>query len=972
MKKYIPFIAAVLAASPLQGAPVAPGMQQPQEVAAADGAGFLARGLMMEADANYQGTIDQLSRALQLHLSEQQRETALLHLAHATAHISSADAESLYREFLGRYPASAYRQQALLGVADCIYDRGEYGNALLAYSDVTPGALDNPTADLRDYRMAYCLLKLTRYDEAAAIYRRLENSAGFAPQARFYNGYIAYVSGDTKRAEKLFESVQQLTTEPCNRAPYYLAQIYFARRDYTKAISECRRLQSTGSIPAEYAAETQRILGESLYNTGETRQGVDALKTYLTMTDTPLPSALYLLGVEEYRAGNYARAIEYLTPATSEVSALGQSAYLYIGQSYLRQANYDAASMALQNACRMDFDPATREMAYYDYAIAHLKGGRTPFGSSVSLFEEFLRRYPDSSLAPQVQDYVINGYVTDNNYAAALKALDHIKNPTQAQKKARLQVLYLWGTRRLQAGDTDGAITNLREAVSLASLDPRTGAEAQLWLGEALYKKGNYRQADAAFTSYLDSGYATGANKSQAYYDRGYGRFARKQVQGAESDFRQFLNRAPKGVSNTQRADALNRVADCLYYNHNFTEAAATYARALEMEPSAGDYPLYQQAMMKGLSGDNSAKIDLLSSMMKRFPKSTLMPSALLETADAYSALDNSRRALDNYLAVADRYPSTAQGRRGLLLSGLTYLNMGDNAAAKKQYRKVISLYPTSEEARAAADDLKHLSADEGTLADYSQFLASVPDAPKLEAGEAAALLLQSAQKAQDEGRTADALARAAELAETYPDSPEAVQALAIKARAEELSGKAPLALATYRIMAEKASSGADANTARLGIMRLSFTMNEYSAAIEAADALLASSAIGADVKSEATFTKALALQKQGKGAESMQLLQTLTGDPESLWGAKSLYYLAQQQFDARQTDEADRTVNRLIDANPPHDYWLARGFILLSDIRRRQGNSFEADEYLRSLRENYPGDEADIMRMIDQRLNKN
>ena len=61
--------------------------------------------------------------------------------------------------------------------------------------------------------------------------------------------------------------------------------------------------------------------------------------------------------------------------------------------------------------------------------------------------------------------------------------------------------------------------------------------------------------------------------------------------------------------------------------------------------------------------------------------------------------------------------------------------------------------------------------------------------------------------------------------------------------------------------------------------------------------------------------------------------------------------------------------MNRLIDANPPHDYWLARGFILLSDLLRRKGDTFEADEYLLSLKQNYPGNEADIFRMIDDRL---
>ena len=39
-----------------------------------------------------------------------------------------------------------------------------------------------------------------------------------------------------------------------------------------------------------------------------------------------------------------------------------------------------------------------------------------------------------------------------------------------------------------------------------------------------------------------------------------------------------------------------------------------------------------------------------------------------------------------------------------------------------------------------------------------------------------------------------------------------------------------------------------------------------------------------------------------------------------------------------------------------------------MSDIKRRNGDTFGADEYLRSLRENYPGNEPDIFQLIDSR----
>ena len=64
-------------------------------------------------------------------------------------------------------------------------------------------------------------------------------------------------------------------------------------------------------------------------------------------------------------------------------------------------------------------------------------------------------------------------------------------------------------------------------------------------------------------------------------------------------------------------------------------------------------------------------------------------------------------------------------------------------------------------------------------------------------------------------------------------------------------------------------------------------------------------------------------------------------------------------------------TAESLINSHPPHAYWLARTYILYSDILRAQGMDFEADEYLKVLRANYPGTENDIFLMIDKRLPK-
>ena len=960
--------------------------------------GYIRRAAEMYEDENYIGCLDQLRRAGQLNLSATDAERAAFYRMLASVHTDKTQAERLALDFLATYPASEYRFRATMALADCYYG-SDYARAAEIYSEINPATLPYSDALTRDYRLGYCCLQTGDLKRADECFSALADSKTYGNASRFYRGYIAYVRRDYTRAEQLLSYVDT-STAPGNMADYYLCQIYFVSGDYAKAISRAKSVLRHGDAPDQYRAEALRVAGESEWNLGNEAEAVSYLNKYIRLTDAPLPSSLYILGINDYNQADYDIAISRLQAATDLEDAMAQSAYLYIGQAQLKQRDYHAAALAFNKALSLDFDPDVTEAAYYNYAVASLQGGQVPFGSSVSIFQDFLSRYPDSRHAPEVQEYIVSSLITDNNYAAALDCINKMRSPSRATLAAKQRVLYTLGARALAAGNTDTALTHLKEARSLASHSAEIDREVSLCLGEAYYRSAQYDQAASELLKYLKS--TSAPNRATALYDLGYTRFKQKRYSDAATDFNRMIDN-PGNMPRNAVADAWCRIADCHYYAGDFAKAADAYDRAYSLNPDAGDYALFQKGVMEGYQRNHTAKIALLKELQQKYTTSALIPDAMLEMTESYIQQGNHTAAIDTYRTLIARYPNTAQGRQGHLQMALTMLNSGDPAGATKAYREVISKYPTSTEATLALEQLKRISAADGSLDSLMDFVNSVPDAPRMEVAEADNLSFELAEKdyiTEDKtNRLSDYIARypdganrakalaymaehafnagdndrayeyAAEIVERYPDNSLTEDALLIKAQVEMSQGKGNSAMRSWQELAARASSPAKANAARMGLMRVARELNDDEQIIAAADALLASSTIGSEDKNEAVFSKALALSRQGNAADARSLWETITSETDDLSGIKSAYYLAESLYNDGLNAQAEEKASAITASDSPHTYWIARAFILLSDIYAKQGDEFKSKQYLKALRENYPGTESDIFMMIDQRL---
>ncbi len=970
-----------------------------------DAGGYLERGLLMLEDHNYSGCIDQLARIHALSPTPSQREDALYYLGRATLGLGDDEALTVLNRFLEEYPASTRRTDVMMSVGDYHFFRNDYPKALMQYAQINPMALTEGRQDELNYRMAYCYMLTGEPETAASLFRSLQGKEEWRNAAMFYLGYIAYTKKDYKTAHQYFRSVDH-STAPGNAAPYYEAQIDFAEGDYDKSLAAARSLLRAGTLP-EFTAECNRLAGESLYNLGEESAALPYLWKYCAETTDPKPSAFYILGIDEFRKGDTDAAIKLFQQAIGTHSAMEQSAWLFLGQAYRKRGDNSAALMAFENAYKVDYDRKVRETAFYNYAVARMDGGRVPFGNSVALLENFLEEYPDSPYAADVQKYIVNGYMTDNDYTSALRAINSVKSPSRQLLAAKQRVLFVLGTREYASGRVADAITHLREARTLGrDGNADIATQCDLWLGDCYYTHGNYDEAADCYLRYIRNG-NDASNVALARYDLGYTRFAGEDYRKALSDFAEAATAMESTKVNlpaSLRADAFTRMADCRYYLDDFEGAENDYRKAYGLNPSSGDYALYQMALMQGLRKDHASKIANIDRLMEEFPSSGLIPSAMLEKAESQAASGHTDQAVKTYGELVRLYPGTAPGRNGYLQLAITYINRGDKAKGVETYKKIIYTFPSSEEARIAADDLKQIYAEDGRLKEFVEFIGSVPNAPRYEADDIESAAFRAAENAYvnsgatsalstylneypsgssraratyylaesawNSGNPAEAQGYATQVLLGYPDSEVSEDAMLVKGQAEAALGKTEIAYSTFAELEGKASGANMLRNARLGMLHTASDLGKNAQVVAVADKILSTTATNtpsdlAGVK----FMRAMANDRLGNHDKAYADWEELATNLTDVNGAKSAYYMGQSLLDRGKTDRALVIAESLTSSDTPHSYWLARGFILYSDILRKQGKTFEADEYLKSLRSNYPGAEADIFQMIDSRL---
>ncbi len=909
------------------------------------------------------------------------------------------EGRALILQYLDDYPESSKKELLGCYIAESYYHGKDFEMACKWFEQNNIKRLPRVQQERATLYYALSMQECGKEENAVSMLRNVAvKSKKYADDAIFHLAVIDYDNDELESAERGFNSVKDSRKYKYD-VPYFVAGIHLKRGENDEANEIARNFIIQNGKKKQQIARMLQISGSAKYAQGNYEEAITPLTRYIEKSERPQRIACYQLGMCHFKNGDFDKALPLFVLCNDGNDAVAQSSLLHTGIIMLEKKDENGARISFELASSMTHDDKVREEAMYNYALCLHRTRYSPFAESVKVFELFLNDYPQSEHAKKVEGYLVEVYMNTHNYDVALQSINKIKAPSAEILKAKQKILYRLGVQEFINGNMNGAISFMDRSIELSRYNKATHADALYWKGEALYRKRDYSNAANCYRMSMING---GVNNNRAQYGIGYTLFQQKRYSEARREFTTFINMSV-GESKEIVADALNRIADCFFYQREYKDADRNYKMSIATDSSACDYPLYRSALAQGLSDNYEEKVNTLKTLLEKYPNSVYAEQAFYEMGRAFLELEQPENAITTFDRLTVRFPKSSLTRRATTEKAMVYNSIGERDKAIDTYKEIIERYPHSEEAQVAFQDLKNIYVDMGEVNEFAQY-ANATGNNSINKNEMDTLSYTAAEKMYGKGEISGAKEKFEEyiagyekgvyrlnahyyLGEIYYGEKNIDKALEHFEDVLEFSDNKYTELSIiraagiiynkeryeeagelYKQLLAKSSNEERRQLARTNIMRTAQKLDKYGEIVKYAGELMANSNTSPEVRREAGYNRAKAYLAMSKEDAAVKDLKELAADTRTKEGAEAKYLLAQIEFDQEKYDDCENTIMEYINESTPHAYWLARSFVLLSDLYSTQGKKMEAKQYLLSLQNNYEG-EDDIAEMIERRL---
>ncbi len=882
--------------------------------------------------------------------------------------------------------------QAWFYLGDVALSAEDYKEATKCFKKVDEKRL--PKNLKREFAMKNGLV-LLQNDKLPQAYKSLKKvtedpKSPYVDDANYYCGYIHYMSGEYDEADTYFNKVR--AKKYSESIEHYQLQQEFLKGDFEE--TQKRAVKMFKKSDGEFKAEIARILGYINYTENDVKSAAEYYEVYQKNIEKLSREDIYLLGESYFAMEEYKKAADAFTKVATLEDELSQNAYNKLAACYIHLDDKQMARMAFESASRYNFNKTVQEEALFNYCQLTYELSYSPFNEIIGAIERFLKEFPDSEYTPQVYSLLTEVFLNTNNYEKAYQSLKNLNIDNPKLVNAMQRIAYYRAIELFNNTEFEASLEYFTLSLANSAHDKALKSEAHYWRGEAYFRLHKFDEAIADYNAFMQSGYASRlAEFKVAHYSLGYAYFKLNQPGPAIVWFSKFVS-LQKNTTDARLADSYNRLGDCYYLNREFATAVKYYDYNIDMGLNSSDYAYYQKAFCLGLQKNYTGKVDALNMLTRLFQTSAYLDDAYFEKGRAFTMMDQKANALHNYQTLVDKFPESVLRSKALVNMALIHYNADEANEASKIYKKVINEYPRSEEASTSLNALKTIAIDNNSVDEFLRYTKQLGNRVTVGNNNADSLTYISAERLYMKGNVensskyfadyiakypngkyvlnahyykADCHLRMSQLDQAlqeyqaivkYPTNEYTEEALSKLARVYYDKEKYDEALPYYKRLVLVAKNQSNVMDAKVGVLRCKFKMERWDEVLSAVSMVMDEPQLSDEIRREAYFYKGKSLLQKGRNADALAAFQQIYEDTRNEFGAEAKYRVAQIYYQGGQADKAVAEVKDYIKKNTPHQYWLAKSFIVMAKVMIDKGDDFNAKQSLMSVKDNYEGND--------------
>jgi len=953
---------------------------------------------------------EEFSVAQNLYLSQLDdggdKDEIIYKIANCAKNLGSEDAVYWYSVLLNDFENSIYYQLSKKELSYIYFSDKLYSKSVLFLSEIIDEDLMD---DEFHFKFAYSLFISEKYDEAKYHFSKIGNGK-YKSLSLYYYAHISYVQ---KFYNKSLVGFQLLSEDKMfsKIVPYYISQIYFSLEKYSDLVGYAVPLLE-GVIDSR-EVEMNRIVAEAYYQLSDFYNAEIYFNKYMELSKDIKMIDYFQLGQINVFQRDYDKAIQYLEKVENVEDSLLQYNSYYLGKSYLEIGKKRFALNAFKKASNINSDLELKEESLYNYfKLAYELD--LPYTNLTYVLEEF-SEFHLSKYKSEVKRLLVNMFQSTNQYQQAFDFLKDNHLPKQEQKETLQRLAYYIGVQHYNNANYTNALTKFEFARKHPE-NKEIDVMCLYWLSDCYYQLKDYNRSISHYKEYLSTPSNSLLEKSEiAKYNLAYSYFQSKNYTKSKEWFRKYLLRGTVGstekmvfqrssvdseIEKKRMHDAKLRLADSYYMLSDFENAAHYYHRSgldihdMQDDHFDMDYSVYQESQCYGLVSDYKHQEKCLKGIIENAKESPYYQRSLMDLATLYKNQNKSNKAIHNYNLVLSVSSNEEILSLSLLNMGLIYFNSNEMDSSVIYLKNVIENYPNTTSFKGAKLGLKDAYIKKGDVDGYLAYINKIPQLDISVASKDSLTFQVAYNSYKSENYSLSKTDFKSYISNFGEESIFRKQSLyyysescwktsdtigSISAYEEVLS----LGMSVfyepslvrlcryfydkkdnmssnryYQILDTIASSN---GLKRESVVRLMFGFENSKSelAVEYANRVLSSDKLNNRLIARSKIIIARNDYKNGNFARSSDLCDEIVSLTKNKDGSEAMYmysYFAFLEEDYAKTEELVFQLAEEYSSN----HWIAKGFILLSDVYMKQDNNYQAKATLESIIENH--DEEDVV----------